>query len=374
MVGVCSLSHQGHFTWSCRSERIKRLPSWRNLGPERLLVYEMHSHCLSVAVTDAALRAHLFGEPGSSPEERRVKSAQFVLQSVEALMTYHAAGVLVGDIKPGNMLYDTRYGVVHSDLGHAQVMRDASLAAQLLPGWGVPRQVVRSASTVNTDSTGVMERCSSTEAHLIALSTPRSMTEPSTTWCTLADFADLEDRLLGLTVHNCYVGTAPYSAPESVPVQHSRPALRGFVGTFTDVYSLGVSLLEILAGVRAPRLSTSLPSAEELRSHQPQLLQALAQPLEDDGTQAALLPRNLLLVVKNMVCSDVRRRSSLAEVAICARQSIAAASEKHVATRGGKRVQSVPECRTELTADSALRAVSSKRRKLIMEHPGLLQS
>ena len=133
------------------------------------------------------------------------------------------------------------------------------------------------------------------------------------------------------------MGTAPYSAPESAHI-HGLPALRGLVGTFTDVYSLGVSLLEILAGVRAPRLTVSSPSPAELQLHQPRLLQALAHPPAEDEascSQAAPICNSLLEAIKNMLHVDVRRRSSLAEVANCARQSVAAAG-----ARANKRARS----------------------------------
>jgi eukaryotic-like serine/threonine-protein kinase len=71
----------------------------------------------------------------------------------------------------------------------------------------------------------------------------------------LADFgiAKLVDRATQLTAVGITVGTAPYLAPEQVG--------KGEIGPATDVYSLGLVLLEMLTGVRAypgPPLESAL--------------------------------------------------------------------------------------------------------------------
>ena len=73
-------------------------------------------------------------------------------------------------------------------------------------------------------------------------------------------------------------------------------------------------------------LNSPLPSAAELRSHQPQLVQAMFQPLINSvgpgstgSIRPALVRDDLQAVLRRMLHVDVRQRASLAEVARMAR-------------------------------------------------------
>jgi len=221
---------------------------------------------------------------------------------------------------------------------------------------------------------GVMQPC--TPSHTVGLTTPRPSVAAGSSaadWSSLADFADLyrNKELLGVTVSGRYVGTPPYTAPET-SFAPGAAYLRGFTSTRSDIYSLGVTLAEVLSGVPAPRVpvdaerarrskGATLPSAAELRSHQPRLVDlfdATDASSSQTTIQSAAIHADLQVALKRMLHLDVRQRPPLAEVADIARQILQSKSSSS-AVSGNRRVRAAAFSDERVSSDDEQE--SSKR-------------
>jgi hypothetical protein len=281
----------------------------------RLQVYRWYDHCLSDAMLSkhASFRTQLLGT--------KAQAHQLVRTCVESLMQLHAHGVLVGDIKPANIFYDSSSGAcVHGDLGQAAVMVSdwgqpvLPKHPRLLPLASLPSSLpTKRELTFPAPNPAVAGYWSEQALNY------RLPNEPGRE-LFLDDFASF--RLRGLVRGG--VGTPGYQAPECIPsMEH--PDKRGMFAECSDVFALGVSLFQILAGKMARTDIIATPLDAEGRSYPANLIAELYAPLrmraELDATRCqaapsavAILSPPLLEVLKAMVDLNPFKRPSLTSV------------------------------------------------------------
>jgi hypothetical protein len=275
-----------------------RIPGQPGYTPG-LLMYEYYTYTLESVMKNSHLRQRVFSTSRSA--------LQFILECVRGLQLHHDHGVLMVDLKPSNLFLEfgkfprgekhrsETVRVIYGDYGHAC----------LLP--------------------------SSDEVHIQTLGRLVRATSQDDALCGVR-----RDKRLPL-------GTGHYRPPESCDrdVSMGEPApYSPTFGTASDVYQLGLTLLEVLStrplhdifrepqNIQRTPGETMRPDSVEVFIRSGKLdghLEKMFQTIEKQHTSFAPLANEILPCIRRMTSFDARRRPKLRDCEAMLRKALQSA-------------------------------------------------
>lgn len=315
---------------------------------ERLLIYSQYDlplqSCIGSSPTAQQLHSSIFYSALTPTlQDMYRRSLRLARRLIQGLTYLHEHKVLHGDVKPCNMLCNLVNGdmtaVVYSDFGHSILLTQARGHIPPEIRWGFGRC---SAAAHHVDCFIQYQRGPVEEpwVNKVDVGSCDTSQDPRD-GVYVQDLSKLSEPFFGTVVQASSCGTPAYAAPETRRSadfcldahpnhqgrQKALSKLYEYVlyADYSEVYSLGVSLLEIFSGTAAPAAPAVGEEVEtKFRRDQAQYeryVRTLYDPLvasqrtvvEQCGRIAAV-PDALLQALKRAIAHDIMARPSLPQL------------------------------------------------------------